>query len=200
MMNPEQMGLMGGQPGPMPQQQGMPGQPGPEAGLPPEGMPPEGMPPEGQPPMGGPEGAEPPMEDLSEEELQAQYENAYMVMTTLIDEKETFDATRKMLESSRESDMGPEMFGQMVSAVIQRVEKDTGPLAYEVVEALIEHLIEESDDRWGISFDDDEVTRAGSAAFGLYFQAHPDKVPFAQEELEEMFAEEGGEEVMEEEV
>lgn len=197
-MNPEQMGLMGGQPGPM--QQGMPGQPGPEAGMPPEGMPPEGQPPMGQPPMGGPEGAEPPMEDLSEEELQEQYQHAYTVMTTILDEKETFDATRKMLTSAQEEEMGPEILGQMVSSVIQRVEKDTGPLAYEVVEALIEHLIEESEDRWGVALDDDEVTRAGSAAFGLYFQAHPDRVPYTQEELEEMLSEEGGEEMMEEEV
>ena len=196
MMNPEQMGLMGGQPGPMPQQQGMPGQPGPEA-MP--GQPgPEGMPPGGPPQEGMPQQPSQPVPELSEEEAQALYERAYNEMSMLLDEKGTFDATRKML--SEAEDMLPEQFGMMAIGVVGRLEQDVGPMPFEVLTTLIESLTEEAEERWGVEMDEDEEKRADAAFFGMYFQAHPDRVPWSQEEVEEMLAEEGGEEVMEEEV
>ena len=205
-MNPEQMGLMGGQPGPMPQQQGMPGQPGPEAmpgqpgpeaGMPPgqpgpEGMPPGGPPQEGMPPQQPSQ----PVPELSEEEAQALYERAYDEMSMLLDEKGTFDATRKML--SEAGDMLPEQFGMMMIGVVGKLEQDSGPLPFEVLATLAEALTEEAEDRWGVEMDEDEQTRADAAFFALYFQAHPDRVPWSQEEVEAMLGGQGGEEVPEE--
>lgn len=188
-MNPEQMGLMA-QPGP---QQGMPpGQPGPEAGMPPEGMPQEGMPPEEMPP----EQPSQPVPDLSEEEMQSMYEAAYGEMSILLDTKETFDATRKML--SEAGDMMPEQFGMMTVGVVARLEQDFGPIPFEVLTLLIEHLLEESEDRWGVKMSGNEQDRAGAAFFGMYFKSHPDRIPWTQEEVEQMLAEEGGEEMPEE--
>ena len=147
--------------------------------------------------MGG--GLEPGMEgdmegDMEEgeedPELQRQYQEAYYALSMLLDEKSTFDATRGMLDQASENEMLPEIFGQMMSSVIQRVERDTGPLEFEVVEALFEHLTEESEDRWGVKIKDKEVERAAAAGFALYFQAHPDRVPYSQEELEAELGEE----------
>lgn len=192
-----QMGLMGGMP-----PEGMP-QPGGAGGLPPEGAPPEGMPPEGMPqegmPPGGMEGqGQPsqPVPDLSEEEMQRMYQMAYGEMSILLDQEETFRSTRKMLSEAGE--MLPEQFGMMIMGVIGRLEQDVGPLPFEVLELLVEHLFEESEDRWGVKFEGNEQDRAGAAFFGLYFQSHPDRVPWDQEEIEEMLAEEFGDDVPEE--
>ena len=177
-MNPEQMGLMV--------------QPGPQPGMPPEGMPQEGMPPEGMPPEPMPQEEPPeqpyqPVPELSEEDMQMMYEAAYGEMSILLDTKETFDATRKML--SEAGDMMPEQFGMMTVGVIARLEQDFGPIPFEVLELLVEHLFEESEDRWGIKMNENEQDRAGAAFFGMYFQSHPDRVPWTQEEVEEMLAE-----------
>lgn len=190
-MNPDQMGLL---------QQANPAQQpmDPMQAAPEQGMPMPGGPPPMEPPMGG--GLEPGMEEDMEEdmeegeddpELQKQYQEAYYALSMLMDEKKTFDATRGMLDQASENEMLPEIFGQMMSSVIQRVERDTGPLEFEVVTALFEHLIEEAEDRWGVKIKkEEEVMRAGAAGFSLYFQAHPDRVPYSQEEVEAELGEE----------
>jgi hypothetical protein len=159
-----------------------PGQPGPEAGMPPEGMPQEGAPQEPSKPV----------PDLSEEEMQALYEEAWFIMEDLIDDKPTFDAARRALQEAEE--MMPEQYGMMMMGVIGKLEQEVGPMPQEVIEPLIEHIIEETPDRYGISLDDNERDRAGSAFFGMYYGAHPDRIPWTQEEVEEMLAGEGDEE------
>ena len=180
-MNPEQMGLMV--------------QAAPQEEMPPEQMPPQGaepMPQEGMPP----EQPSQPAPDLSEEEMQAMYEQAYGEMSILLDTKETFDRTRKMLSEAGE--MLPEQFGMMIVGVVGRLEQDFGPLPFEVLVLLVEHLNEESEERWGVKMDDSEQERADAAFFAMYFRSHPDRVPWTQEEVEAMLAE-GGEEEMPEE-
>ena len=176
-MNPEQMGLMA--------------QPGPQPGMPPEGMPQEGMPPEGMPQEAPPEEPSQPVPDLSEEEMQALYEQAYMEMSLLLDDPETFRNTRKMLNEAGE--MAPEQFGMMIVGVVGRLERDFGPLPFEVLVLLVEHLNEESEDRWGVKMDENEQARADAAFFGMYFKSHPDRLPWTQEEVEAMLAEDGEE-------
>lgn len=136
----------------------------------PMGMEPEGMEPEG---MEGEEG---------DPQMQEQYEDLHYQMAAIVNEKGAFDASRQALAQGHERGTIVEDAAQWIVHILDRVEKDTGPLPDEMLMQLGEDLSVAVREWFGIEVSDEEIEKIMATAVGLWMKHHEDRVDIPPED------------------
>ena len=133
-----------------------------------------------QQPMGmEPEGME---DEEVDPQMQEQYEDLHYHMAGIVNEKPAFDASRQALTQAHERGTIVEDSAQWIVHILDRVEKDTGPLPEEMLMQLGEDLSVAVREWFGIEVSDEDIEKIMATAVGLWMKRHEDRVDIPPED------------------
>jgi hypothetical protein len=116
-------------------------------------------------------------------QVQSSYEDLYHQMNMIIDQPEVFNSTRKMLADAQQAGMLVPQASQAVVHILNRLEKEVGPIDEAVLRALAEDLVTGVSDRFGLEVTEDEEGQIAAAAVGLWMKEHKDRIDIPPEDM-----------------
>lgn len=122
--------------------------------------------------------------------LQEKYLDVYAAASLLMDEKDTFDQTRKSLKQEQKEGMLVPFASQMILTMIGRLEKDFGELEPDIIETLISDLTTGISDNYGIETTDEEEGKIAAGTIGLWARQNPERATegMTEDEMEQLRA------------
>ena len=135
-------------------------------------------------PMQQPMGMEPGKADDEDvdPQMQEEYEDLHYQMAAIVNEKGAFDAQGEALREAHDRGTIVEDSAQWIVHILDRVEKESGPLPEEHLMSLGEDLSVAVREWFGVKVSDEEIQKIMATAVGLWMKQHEGRVSIPPED------------------